>query len=231
MTQPTQDAISTAVQDWFETNIAVDDIAANTAAYNQVFDSLTVLETMLFAGIDDTTVTAATGALTSTANYADGETITIGLADGGTKTYTLQASLTNVDGNVKVGATEAATIANLHHAINGSGGIAGTDYAMATVAHPDVTATDDSAHVLTLTAAVPGADGNNITATTTAAHATFAHATLTGGAGDSVENCLSAVVTWRDTLRAVPLEKDDDAIAQLDTAVPALNTTIEALFA
>ena len=36
---------------------------------------------------------------------------------------------------------------------------------------------------------------------------------------------------WRDTLRSVPLEKDDASVAQLDTAMPALATAVEALFA
>ena len=67
--------------------------------------------------------------------------------------YTLQNTLTNVAGNVKVGANEAATIANIHHAINGSGGTIGTDYAAATVPNPYVTA------ALTRSARYPPAPG------------------------------------------------------------------------
>lgn len=64
----------------------------------------------------------ALGTLTAAANVADTETVTIG-----GKVYTFQATLTNVDGNVKVGADAATSLANLHAAINlGSG--AGTAF-------------------------------------------------------------------------------------------------------
>lgn len=119
---------------------------------------------------------AATGVLTSSANYANAETVTIG-----TKVYTFQSSLTNVDGNVKIGASEAATIANLHHAINASGGTPGTDYALATVANADVTAVDDGAHVVTVTAKVTGV--STVATTETSATAAWAHPTLFGGVG------------------------------------------------
>lgn len=72
----------------------------------------------------------AKGTLTLTGNASDTETVTIGA-----KTYTFQASLTNVDGNVLIGATASDSIDNLIAAINlGSG--AGTLYATATTAHP-----------------------------------------------------------------------------------------------
>lgn len=55
------------------------------------------------------------------------------------KTYTWEASLTNVDGHVKVGTTTAQSINNLIAAINlGSG--KGTAYATATTLHPTVRA-------------------------------------------------------------------------------------------
>lgn len=69
-------------------------------------------------------------------NPADTETITFG-----SKTYTFQATLTNVDGNVHIGASGADTATNLLNAINASGGgTPGTDYAAATTAHPDANA-------------------------------------------------------------------------------------------
>lgn len=121
---------------------------------------------------------AAHQTLVSSANYADGETVTIGL-----KVYTFQASLTNVDGHVKIGASEAASIANLHHAINGVGGTIGTDYATATVANTDVTATDDASHTVTVTARITGASGNSIVTTETSATAAWTAVTLAGGVG------------------------------------------------
>lgn len=118
---------------------------------------------------------AATGALTSTQNYANGETVTIG-----SRVYTFKTALTPADGEILVGVDEAHSIANLHHAINNSGGVAGTDYSV-TAADPNVTATDDGSHVVTVTAKVLGTDGNSIASTTTAAHATWGGATLSGG--------------------------------------------------
>lgn len=63
------------------------------------------------------------GILTLAENAANGNTVTIG-----TKVYTFQDTLTNVDGNVKIGATASDTIDNLIAAINLSTG-AGTLYA------------------------------------------------------------------------------------------------------
>ena len=70
------------------------------------------------------------GTLTLTGNAGDTQTVVIGA-----KTYTFQTSLTNVDGNVLIGATASDSLDNLIAAINlGSG--AGTLYAAATTAHP-----------------------------------------------------------------------------------------------
>lgn len=72
--------------------------------------------------------------ITSGNNAADGETVSI---DG--KTYTFQTTLTDVDGNVLIGADRTETLENLAAAINlGSG--AGTLYAASTTLHPTVTA-------------------------------------------------------------------------------------------
>jgi hypothetical protein len=117
---------------------------------------------------------AATGTLTAAANAADTETVTIG-----GKVYTFQDTLTNVDGNVKVGATAADSLANLSAAINlGSG--AGTLYAAATTLHPSVSG--NGASPLVVTAKTAGAAGNSIATTETAAQLSWGAATLTGGA-------------------------------------------------
>lgn len=72
----------------------------------------------------------AKGTLTLTGNALNTETVVIGA-----KTYTFQTVLTNVNGNVLIGATASDSIDNLIAAINlGSG--AGTTYAAATTAHP-----------------------------------------------------------------------------------------------
>jgi hypothetical protein len=118
---------------------------------------------------------AATGVLTGSSNFADTETVTIG-----GKVYTFQSALTNVDGHVLVGADLTASLLNLRHAINGTGG---TDYALATVAHAKVTATASDATTLTVTAKASGAIGNAITTTESAANAAWGGATLSGGTG------------------------------------------------
>jgi len=230
MTVPTEDQLATAVATWRDASVGIDAIGANTPAYNQIFVSLDGLVDAMFADIDDVSEAAATAVLTSSANYADGETVVIGLIAGGTKTYTFQSTLTNIDGHVKVGASEVASMLNLHHAINGTGGVAGTDYAASTTAHPNVTATDNGTHALTITAKEVGSAYNAITTTETSANASWGSATMTGGAGDDLDTVLAEIDTWRDTLRCYPLNVDSDAEDQLDTAIPGLKTSIAALF-
>jgi hypothetical protein len=235
MAVPTTTAINTAIETWRDTTIGASGgaIVANTPVFNQIAKAVTDptygLEAMIDPLITDVSEAKASGTLTSTGNYADGNTVVIGLLAGGSKTYTFQATLTNVDGHVKVGTTEAASIANLHHAINGTGGTAGTDYAAATTAHPDVLATDDGTHVMTLTAAAAGSAWNALVTTTTSS-ATWGAATMTGGSGVEAVATLVAVDAWRDTLRGPPVSSDDASGAQLDTSVSSLKTTLEALF-
>lgn len=109
-------------------------------------------------------------------NVADGATVTIG-----TKVYTLQSTLTNVDGHVKIGASNTATMTNLFHAINATGGTVGTDYATATTANTDVVATNPTGTTVLLTAILGGTLANAVATTETSAHLSFGAATLTGG--------------------------------------------------
>jgi len=122
-------------------------------------------------------ITAAVGTLTSSANFSDTETVTI---DG--KVYTFQSVLTNVDGHVKIAATEALSIVNLQHAINASGGVVGTDYATLTTAHPTVSCTAVTVHTTVVTARALGTAGNALATTETSATAAWGAATLAGGA-------------------------------------------------
>ncbi len=76
---------------------------------------------------------ASQGTLTLDTLPTDGDTMTVD-----TKTYTFQATLTDVNGNIFiVGANLAATQANLVAAFDLSG-IAGTDYALSMTTHPTV---------------------------------------------------------------------------------------------
>lgn len=119
--------------------------------------------------------TKASGTLTLSANISDTETVTIG-----TKVYTFQDTLTNVDGNVHIGATAEETADNLRNAINGGPG-AGTDYATAMTVHPDVTAQDGAGTTVVIQANAEGIAGNSIATTETSATASFGASTLTGG--------------------------------------------------
>lgn len=133
--------------------------------------------------------TAATSVLTTTGNFLDGETVSVG-----GRTYTIQASLTNVDGHVKLGASAALSLANLKNAINGSGGVSGTDYAALTTPNPQVTAVND-ATTLTVTAVVGGAVGNGILTAETATNASWGTNTahLTGGTGGRALNSFGLI--------------------------------------
>jgi hypothetical protein len=143
----------------------------------------------------------ATGTLTITATTsADTQTAVIG-----GKTYTFQTTLTNVDGNVLIGASITTMAANLAAAINlGTG--AGTTYATAMTKSPHVSATS-AAGVVTVTARVPGLIGNFIATTETLTNASWGAATLASGAG----NIWQAIKEIRDGAQV-----NSDVLAALD---------------
>lgn len=115
----------------------------------------------------------AQGKFTLTVNPTNGETITIG-----SKTYTWQTTLTNVDGNIAIGASLAISQQNLIDAINLTG-TPGTQYAAAMVEHAQVSAdTVWSANALIITAKTGGVAGNSIATTDTCANGSFDAATL-----------------------------------------------------
>ena len=126
-----------------------------------------------------TLVRAAT-TLTFTENGADTNTITIG-----GKVYTLQASLTNVDGNIKLGGTTAITIANIVAAVSLSSG-AGTLYAAAMTANPHCRVRSSGATTIVFESKVPGTIGNLIPSTDTlAGSSAFTSTVLAGGTGSA----------------------------------------------
>lgn len=111
------------------------------------------------------------------AGVADTETVTVG-----GKTYTFQASLTNVDGNVALGANNTEALANLRNAINLGAG-AGTAYAAAMTVNPLVAAISSDATTLVVRSKVEGVVGNQIASTETAVSGAWGAATLAGGTG------------------------------------------------
>lgn len=138
--------------------------------------------------LDDITVPAcafASGVLTASANFGNGETVTLDA-----KTYTFQTTLTNVDGNVQLGGSLTASLQNLHDAINLTG-TPGTQYAALMTIHPTVECTASDATTLTAQAKLGGTQGNLIATTEGAANASWAASTLLGGTGDVVVLALS----------------------------------------
>lgn len=123
-------------------------------------------------------VAFASGTLTLTGNLSNGDTVVIG-----GKTYTLQTTLTDVDGNVAVGASAAATIDNLYAAINLSG-TAGTQYAASMTENEKVEAYSETDTTLVVRAKIPGSIGNHVPTTETSATASWGAATLASGTGD-----------------------------------------------
>lgn len=121
---------------------------------------------------------SARGTLTGSANFSNGETVTID-----TKVYTFQTILTNFDGNVFIGAALADSLDNIRAAINLDAG-SGTLYAAATIVHPTVSATD-TATTLEANAKTPGTGGNSIVTTDTAGFASWGGGTLSGGGAGS----------------------------------------------
>ena len=119
---------------------------------------------------------AAAGVLTFAANAADGDTVTIGV-----KVYTFQATLTDVDGNVHIGAAATDSIDNLIAAINLGAG-AGTDYATSTTANAvTATAAAGAGDTMDLTKDEVGQAGNAVATTETGGDLSWGAATLEGG--------------------------------------------------
>jgi len=117
----------------------------------------------------------AVGTLTFGGNPLNTETITVGA-----RTYTFQTALTNVNGNVLIGASAAASLANLFAAITLGAG-SGVTYAAATVAHPTASASTPVGSTMLAWALVGGVAGNALASTSTVTLGTWSAVTLLGG--------------------------------------------------
>ncbi len=118
---------------------------------------------------------AATAILTLGGNAANGNTVTI---DG--KIYTFQTVLTDVDGNIFIGAAATDTIDNLIAAITLAAG-AGTLYATSTTLHPSVTAVAGAGDTMDASAKAAGVIGNAIATIATLASGSWDTVTLEEG--------------------------------------------------
>jgi putative NIF3 family GTP cyclohydrolase 1 type 2 len=104
---------------------------------------------------------ASQGTLTVTSQPDDGDTFTL---NG--KVYTFQDTLTDVDGNIFTGGTEAQAKANIEAAINLTG-TAGVDYAASMTLHPTISCGTFAGDDVVLTAKTPGSAGDALTTTET----------------------------------------------------------------
>jgi hypothetical protein len=132
-------------------------------------------------------VAFASQTLTVTGQPLNTETVTVG-----GKVYTFQTVLTNVDGNVFIGATAAASLQNLKDAVNLTG-TPGTQYAAATAANPDSVADTITATTLIFRSRVAGTVGNRNPSTETLTNGSFGAATFAGGTG-SIDTDLRALI-------------------------------------
>lgn len=135
---------------------------------------------------------AAYAFLRATGNFSDGETVTVG-----GRTYTFQATLTDVNGHVQIGGDAEASLNSLAAAIT-LGGTPGTDYAASTTLNPQVTAGWQAADMMKALALTAGAAGNSIGCTHTCAAADWVTegniptVTLTFGADAALTNRVQA---------------------------------------
>jgi uncharacterized phage protein (TIGR02218 family) len=179
--------------------VATDTGATGQAQYeNRMYEVTTAGTTAPTEPTYDTTVgnpttepsQKATAILRMTGQPSNGQFITIG-----SKSYTFQTVLTNVDGNVLIGATFGDSYNNLLAATTLGAG-SGTTYAALTTAHTTVDFSGaPSTGVLTLTAKTAGSAGNAIATTETLSNATFDNAQthLAGGTDGAV---LTAREAW-----------------------------------
>lgn len=128
------------------------------------------------------TPTKASGTLTTTGVFSDGETVTIGLI-----TYTMRTTLSSggaVPYEVLIGAAATNSLDNLRAAINNLSG-AGTTFGFGTQPHPQVIATTKTASTLLVQAIIAGTAGNSIATTETCTNASWGGSVLASGAGNN----------------------------------------------
>jgi len=119
---------------------------------------------------------AAVGTINFGNNLADGDVFTIG-----SKSYLIQAALTDVDGNIQLGGSLTATYQNILDAINLTG-TPGTQYATSMTINPDASASTLVVDVtMNATAKVAGTAGNSLTFTETAGFLTMNGGGTLGG--------------------------------------------------
>lgn len=161
----------------------------------------------------------AVGTLTLAGQPLDTETVTLDA-----KVYTFQTVLTDVDGNVLIGATASDSLDNLIAAVTLGAG-AGTTYATATTLHSTVTAAAGAGDTATITAKASGVGGNSIATTETLTNGSFGAVTLENGAAAETVTIDATVYTFVDHLTtAFHVLIGATASATLDNLIAAINT-------
>lgn len=166
----------------------------------------------------DAALVAAEGVLRVTVNPANTKTVVIGA-----KTYTFQTSLTDVDGNVFIGADIDASLDNLIAAITLGAG-AGTEYATSMTVHPTVLAMVETGSAMRVKALASGTGGNAIATTETLTNGAWDAATLEGGQGVLAASGIFAVrhcVVAQEQLNYNAL-----TVATVNTALKALGIIV-----
>lgn len=130
---------------------------------------------LALADDDQVPATRATGTVTFSGQPANADTVTIA-----GQVYTFKTVLTATAGDVLIGASQAASVANLLAAINTDAG-GGVTYAAATPENPSVVADADTAAIIGINARDPGTAGNAITLAKSGANIAVSAATLAGG--------------------------------------------------
>lgn len=153
--------------------------------------------------------TCGVGTLTLTGDPLDTETVTIG-----TKVYTFQTVLTDVDGNVLIGATASDSIDNLIAAINLGAG-AGTLYAASMTAGSDVVAEAGAGDTMLLF----DQQSAGLATTETLTNGSWGAATITPGVG-ARKIRIYGLKTWDSK------ETSEDIILHGVTAVNSLNSYV-----
>jgi flagellin len=205
------DAQRTALQaEYAQINTEINSIGSTTNYNGSAVFSNTANSTFLSDGVSPTTISVTTGTLTTASLGLTAGTISVNTAatssvatstltgdptngdqiDVNGTTYTfVTAGTVSANGQVAIVAGNTnQTALNLAHAINNSGGTAGTDYQVA-AAHTTVSATVTGS-AITFTALATG-NNNAYTLTTpvdTSGHIVVSGATFTGGAAAGSHN-------------------------------------------
>ncbi|MFY9561105.1 MAG: flagellin [Terriglobales bacterium] len=172
----------------------------------------------------------ASNVLSAIGNATAGKVVVIG-----TQTYTFAAAA-GAANTVAIGATTAATLANLAAAVNGGVG-AGVAYGSGTVANADATAVAATSTV-TFTARVAGVGGNAIVSTTDDATFGFSNpGVFAGGAGSAglttAAAAQAALVNINSAIQSVANTRGNlgATINRLQSAVSVINNQTQNLTA